>query len=103
MEHDIEELEEHDVQPHVIVRHGWVVDEIADEARQGDYGLVVIGAHRTEGWRRFLLDDLARQIILQCDRPVLVVKQLLGWFFLFGGDAPGEILSGQRYTFCIVT
>lgn len=74
LEHDIEELEEHDVQPRVIVRHGWVVDEIADEAKQGDYGLVVIGAHRTEGWRRFLLDDLARQIILQCDRPVLVVK-----------------------------
>lgn len=74
LEHDIEELEEHDVHPRVIVRHGWVVDEITAEARQGDYGLVVIGSHRTEGWRRFLLDDLARQIILQCDRPVLVVK-----------------------------
>ena len=74
LEHDIEELEEHNVHPRVIVRHGWVVDEIVAEAKQGDYGLVVIGAHRTEGWRRFLLDDLASQIIVYCDRPVIVVK-----------------------------
>jgi nucleotide-binding universal stress UspA family protein len=56
------------------VRHGLVVDEIQAEARSGDYDLVVIGAHRGEGWRRILLDDLAHQIIVEMDRPVLVVR-----------------------------
>ena len=74
LEHDIDELESFDIHPDVIVRHGWVVDEIIDEAKQGDYGLIVIGAHRNEGWQRYLLDDLAHQIIVEADRPVLVVK-----------------------------
>lgn len=74
LEHDIDELESFDIHPDVIVRHGWVVEEIIDEAKQGDYGLIVIGAHRSEGWQRYLLDDLAHQIIVAADRPVLVVK-----------------------------
>lgn len=56
------------------VRHGRVVDEILAESRAEDYDLVVIGAHRGEGWRRILLDDLAQQLITQIDRPVLVVR-----------------------------
>jgi nucleotide-binding universal stress UspA family protein len=56
------------------VRHGLVVDEILEEANAGDYDLVVIGAHRGEGWQRILLDDLAHRIIVQLDRPVLVVR-----------------------------
>jgi nucleotide-binding universal stress UspA family protein len=51
-----------------------VVDEILAEAAGGDYNLVVIGAHRGAGWERLFLDDLARQIIEQLDRPVLVVR-----------------------------
>jgi len=38
------------------------------------YDLVVIGAHRDEGWQRFLLDDLARKIVVRLDRPVLVLR-----------------------------
>jgi len=57
-----------------IVRHGWVVDEILAEAITGDYGLVVIGAHNETGWRRLLLDDIARQIITRIDRPIAVVR-----------------------------
>jgi nucleotide-binding universal stress UspA family protein len=56
------------------IRHGLVVDEIVDETHCGDYDLLVIGAHRSQGWESFLLDDLARQIISQADRPVLVVR-----------------------------
>lgn len=56
------------------VRHGFVVDEILAEAYTGDYDLVIIGAHRKEGWRGILLDDLARKIILQVDRSILVVS-----------------------------
>lgn len=74
LERDIHKLETLNVQPRPKVRHGLVVDEILGEARQGDYDLVVIGAHRGEGWRRILLDDLAHQLITQMDRPILVVR-----------------------------
>jgi nucleotide-binding universal stress UspA family protein len=56
------------------VRHGLVVEEILSEAREGDYDLIVIGAHQSAGWQRFLLDDLARQIATQAVRPVLILK-----------------------------
>jgi nucleotide-binding universal stress UspA family protein len=74
LERDIQTLEQLNVHPRPKVRHGLVVEEILEEAQGGDYDLVVIGAHRGEGWRRILLDDLARQIIAQMDRPVLVVR-----------------------------
>lgn len=56
------------------VRHGLVVDEILDEIRSGDYDLVAIGAHQREGWTSFLLDNLARQITMKSNRPVLLVR-----------------------------
>jgi nucleotide-binding universal stress UspA family protein len=71
---DVQLLEGLKLRPHPKVRHGLVVDEILAEAYDGDYDLVVIGANRGEGWRRILLDDLAHQIIVQLDRPVLVVR-----------------------------
>jgi nucleotide-binding universal stress UspA family protein len=74
LEQDIQLLEGLKLRPHPKVRHGLVVDEILAEAHDGDYDLVVIGAHRGEGWRRILLDDLAHQVIVQLDRPVLVVR-----------------------------
>lgn len=74
LERDIQLLERLGTHPQPKVRHGLVVDEILEEAQGGNYDLVVIGAHRGEGWRRILLDDLARQIIAQMDRPVLVVR-----------------------------
>ena len=74
LEHDVHYLDQLNLRAHPKVRHGLVVDEILAEARDGDYDLVVIGAHRGQGWRRILLDDLAHQIIVQMDRPVLVVR-----------------------------
>jgi nucleotide-binding universal stress UspA family protein len=71
---DLQALERPGVHPHAEVRHGLVVDEILAEAQSGDYDLVVIGAHRGEGWQRLLLDDLAQRIVAQLDRPVLVVR-----------------------------
>ena len=69
-------LLEQEVQIHPTpkVRHGFVVDEILDEARSGDYDLVVIGSPQKQGWSGFLLDNLAKQIIAQIDRPVLLVR-----------------------------
>ena len=73
LEHDIETLERLGVHARAEVRHGLVVDEILNEAQKGNHDLVVIGAYRGEGWQRILLDDLAHKIIVQLDRPVLVV------------------------------
>jgi nucleotide-binding universal stress UspA family protein len=74
LERDIQLLARSGIHSHPEVRHGLVVDEILAEAQSGDYDLVVIGAPAGKGWRRFLLDDLARQIVEQMDRPVLVVR-----------------------------
>lgn len=74
LERDIRLLQRIQVTSHPKIRHGLVVDEIADEVDCGDYDLLVIGAHRNEGWQSFLLDDLSRQIIAQVNRPVLVVR-----------------------------
>jgi nucleotide-binding universal stress UspA family protein len=56
------------------IRHGFVVDEILQEAQSGDFDLVVIGAHRGHGWQRILLDDIAQKLIAEIDRPILVVR-----------------------------
>lgn len=62
------------------IRRGFVVDEILSEVEEGDYDLVVIGAHqapRDAAWRELrelLIDDVADQIISHCQRPVLVVR-----------------------------
>jgi nucleotide-binding universal stress UspA family protein len=71
---DLQLLEYMSVQAQPKVRHGFVVDEIWTEAQDGDYDLVVIGAHQNGGWQRFLLDDLAHQIVVQADRPVLIIQ-----------------------------
>jgi nucleotide-binding universal stress UspA family protein len=74
LEQDIHILEQPGVNARPKVRHGLVVDEILAEAQTGDYDLVVIGAHQGEGWQRILLDDIAHKILMQMDRPVLVVR-----------------------------
>jgi len=74
---DLETLMQHGLKPTPKVRHGLVVDEILAEAENGDYDLVVIGAHPRTGWQGYLLDDLARKILTQITRPVLVVKYTL--------------------------
>ncbi len=59
------------------IRHGLVLDEIMAEVEEGDYDLVVVGAHHSptgDLWRKLLLDDVADQIIRECPRPVLVVR-----------------------------
>lgn len=56
------------------VRHGLIIDEILTEIHEGDHDLVVVGAREAEGWTRFLLNDLSKQIIDCTDRPVLVAR-----------------------------
>jgi nucleotide-binding universal stress UspA family protein len=75
LEEEVTQLEQLDVHPEAKVRHGLVVRELLTEARSGNYDLVVIGAHPGTGWERYLLGDLAREIIGQIDRPLLVIKR----------------------------
>lgn len=56
------------------VRHGFVVDEILAELRQGNYDLLVVGAHVARGLNRFLLDDVTAHLIEEATTPVLVVR-----------------------------
>ena len=74
LERDVLILEQLGIHPKPKVRHGLVVDEILAEAKEGEQDLVVIGTNPGQGWRRILLDDLAHQIILKMDRPILVVR-----------------------------
>ena len=74
LKRDLKTLQEFGLRSVPKIRHGLVVDEILAEAQSGDYDLVVIGAHRRQGWQGYLLDDLAHKIMLQLDRPVLIVK-----------------------------
>lgn len=71
---DVQALQQLGIQARAKVRYGFVVDEILAEAQCGDYDLVVIGAYRGEGWQRILLDDQAHRIIVQMDRPVLILR-----------------------------
>lgn len=73
LEEDVRLLERIGGRTRPKVRHGFVEDEILAEAREGDYDLVVIGAHREHGWQRFLLDDIAHEIITRIDRHLLVI------------------------------
>ncbi len=74
LEHDLAYLEKAGLKLRAKVRHGLVVDEIAREARSDDYDLVVIGAHRDERLPRFLLNDLAHELVLDVNRAILVVR-----------------------------
>jgi nucleotide-binding universal stress UspA family protein len=56
------------------LRYGLVEDEIFYEVKEGDYDLLVIGAHATLGLSRYLLGDIAGRIVDHASIPVLVVK-----------------------------
>jgi nucleotide-binding universal stress UspA family protein len=72
--HNLAVLAKAGVQAVAKVRHGRVVDEVLSEAREGNYDLVILGAHAGTGWRRILLDDIAHQLVIGIDRPVLVIR-----------------------------
>lgn len=79
LERDVRLLDRPPIHPHPLVRHGLVVEEILSEAQAGNYDLVVIGAHFPAGWQRILLDNIAHQVIVHADRPVLVLRQAGNW------------------------
>jgi nucleotide-binding universal stress UspA family protein len=74
LERDIHLLDKPGIHPIPKIRHGLVVDEIIAEARNGDYDLVVVGAHSLGIPQNYLLDNIAHQIIKRINRPILIVR-----------------------------
>jgi nucleotide-binding universal stress UspA family protein len=50
-------------------------DEIIAEAQEGQYDLLVTGAHVTPGLNAPLVDDLSAGILLAANCPGLIVRQ----------------------------
>jgi nucleotide-binding universal stress UspA family protein len=64
------------------VRHGLVLDEIIRESNEGNYDLIVVGAHQVpqdRAWkelRSLLQEDMCDHILTHVRRPVLIVRAL---------------------------
>lgn len=59
------------------LRRGIVPDEILQEAKDGDYDLIVLGSSRAAGGLvRALMGDVTREIVTRSERPVLVVRPI---------------------------
>jgi nucleotide-binding universal stress UspA family protein len=63
------------------IRYGLVREEIVAEVNEGDYDLIIIGGHQAPDLggsrsliREYLLEDVTDHIIMDVDRPILVVK-----------------------------
>jgi nucleotide-binding universal stress UspA family protein len=70
-----EALEKLGVVTNVRVRHGFVVDQIFDEMREGDYDLIVSGSSHARGpLRHYIMGDLTRSIVNRAGCPVLVAR-----------------------------
>lgn len=78
LERDIKLLQDSGFNAQPKIRHGLVVDEISSEAKEGDYDLVVIGAHPRGLGQAVLLENIAKKILLALDRSVLVVSAEAG-------------------------
>jgi nucleotide-binding universal stress UspA family protein len=71
----VDVLKSGNVAASIKVRIGLVVDEIVAELQEGQYDLLVIGAHRSQGLvERLLFEDISKDILGQSPVPVLVVK-----------------------------
>lgn len=67
-------LEGKGVVSEVEIAHGFPAEEILNQAEAGDYDLVVLGSHGTQGIRRFLMGDVAYKVIKHSTVPCLLVK-----------------------------
>jgi nucleotide-binding universal stress UspA family protein len=69
------ELERLRVSAAVRLRHGIVIDQVFEEAREGDYDLIVTGSSQARGLlRHYIMGDLTRSILNRADCPVLVAR-----------------------------
>ena len=69
------ELECLGVSADVRLRHGIVIDQVFEEAREGDYHLIVTGTSQARGLlRHYIMGDLTRSILNHANCPVLVAR-----------------------------
>jgi nucleotide-binding universal stress UspA family protein len=69
------DLERAGVPTEVRVRHGLVVDQVFQEARGGNYDLIVTGSSQARGmFRHYIMGDLTRKILNRASCPVLVAR-----------------------------
>jgi nucleotide-binding universal stress UspA family protein len=74
LEQMLDLLAAEEVVSRAVIRHGLVREEVITEAQEGQYDLLVTGAHVTPGLNARLVDDLSADILLAAKRPVLVVR-----------------------------
>ena len=69
------ELERLGVSADVRLRHGIVIDQVFEEAREGNYDLIVTGTSQARGLlRHYIMGDLTRSIVNRASVPVLVAR-----------------------------
>jgi len=69
------ELERLGVSAAVRLRHGIVIDQVFEEASEGDYDLIVTGTSPARGLlRHYIMGDLTRSILNHANCPVLVAR-----------------------------
>jgi nucleotide-binding universal stress UspA family protein len=69
------ELERLGVSAAVRLRHGIVIDQVFEEANEGDYDLIVTGSSPARGLlRHYIMGDLTRSILNRASCPVLVAR-----------------------------
>jgi nucleotide-binding universal stress UspA family protein len=69
------ELERLAVPAEVRLRHGIVIDQVLEEARAGDYDLIVTGTSQARGLLgHYIMGDLTRSILNRANCPVLVAR-----------------------------
>jgi nucleotide-binding universal stress UspA family protein len=68
-------LEKHGVVVNVRVRHGFIIDQLLDEIREGDYDLIVTGSSRARGpLQHYIMGDVTQRILASAECSVLVVR-----------------------------
>jgi len=75
LENMLEILHQEGVEVKALVRHGLIVDEIVNEAKDGHFDILAIGAHTVPGVEGLLSSDLSERIMLSAERPILIVHQ----------------------------
>ena len=71
----LETLQKMGVQANAVLRHGLVLDEVIAELKEGNYHMLIIGAHRIPEnlpLANLLMEDMADMILMHTQCPVLI-------------------------------
>jgi nucleotide-binding universal stress UspA family protein len=68
-------LEKLGVSVKVRIRHGFIIDELLEEMREGNYDLIVSGSTRTRGpLRHYIMGDVTHRILDSAECSVLIAR-----------------------------